>query len=191
VTNVQHRNDVIDLILLQHAEIRALFNRIAMARGEQKRELFHDLVRLLAVHEAAEEEIVHPAARKALTDGDAVIEHRLEEENEAKRALSELYELGVEHPQFDTRLALLADAVIRHAEREEREEFPHLRERLPDERLQRMAGVFQAAETVAPTRPHPALGESAAANLLAGPPAAVFDRIRDAVRDWRQAHRTD
>ena len=46
MTNVQHRNDVIDLILLQHSEIKALFNRLAMARGEQKRDLFQDLVRL-------------------------------------------------------------------------------------------------------------------------------------------------
>ena len=134
---------------------------------------------------------MHPAARKALADGDDVIEHRLEEENEAKRHLSELYELGVDHPRFDTRLALFADSVIRHAEREEREELVHLRERLPDERLQRMAGVFQAAEKVAPTRPHPGIGSSATANLLVGPPTAVFDRVRDAVRDWRQSHRTD
>jgi hypothetical protein len=25
-----------------------------------------------------------------------------------------------------------------------------------------------------------------AANLIAGPPLAMFDRMRDAVRDWRQ-----
>jgi hypothetical protein len=47
-----------------------------------------------------------------------------------------------------------------------------------------MAGAVRAAEAAAPTRPHPAAGESAAANALAGPPLAVFDRIRDAVRGW-------
>ncbi|WP_228782529.1 hypothetical protein [Nocardia abscessus] len=45
-----------------------------------------------------------------------------------------------------------------------------------------MAGSVRAAEAVAPTRPHPHAGESAAANLLAGPPLALFDRARD----WRQ-----
>jgi hypothetical protein len=47
-----------------------------------------------------------------------------------------------------------------------------------------MAGVVRAAEAAAPTRPHPAAGESAVANVMAGPPLALFDRVRDAVRDW-------
>jgi hypothetical protein len=58
---------------------------------------------------------------------------------------------------------------------------------VPTEQLQRMAGAVQAAEKLAPTRPHPKAGESAAANLLAGPPMALFDRLRDAVRDWRES----
>jgi hypothetical protein len=52
-----------------------------------------------------------------------------------------------------------------------------------------MAGALQAAEVAAPTRPHPKSGESGIANLLAGPPLALFDRARDAVRDWRQSQR--
>jgi hypothetical protein len=44
---------------------------------------------------------------------------------------------------------------------------------------------------IAQTRPRPGVGESAAPNLLAGPPAKVFDRIRDAVHGWRQSNRDD
>ncbi|MEV6099814.1 hypothetical protein [Nocardia sp. NPDC051981] len=46
--------------------------------------------------------------------------------------------------------------------------------------------VHECAEALAPTRPHPEVGVSLAANLLVGPPLAVFDRIRDAVREWRR-----
>ncbi|MEV7805489.1 hypothetical protein AB0O28_21325 [Microbispora sp. NPDC088329] len=53
----------------------------------------------------------------------------------------------------------------------------------------RMAGAVRAAEAISPTRPHPGAGESATANMLAGPPVAVFDKIRDAVRDWRQSNK--
>jgi hypothetical protein len=68
------------------------------AEATQQQELFEDLVRLLAVHETAEEEVVHPTARRKLDHGDEVVESRLHEEDEAKRALTELYDLGVEHP---------------------------------------------------------------------------------------------
>jgi hemerythrin superfamily protein len=190
VTDVRHQ-DVVDLLLAQHNEIKSLFSELRTARGERKRELFEDLVRLLAVHESAEEEVVHPAARRAISSGDEVVERRLHEEDEAKHQLAELYDLGVDHPEFDAKLAQLADAVVAHASREESEEFRSLREAVPAERLERMAGALKAAEATAPTRPHPKTGESATANLLVGPPVAVFDRMRDAVRDWRQSHPGD
>jgi hemerythrin superfamily protein len=190
MTSLQQK-DVVSLLLEQHNEIKNLFTQLATAQGAQKRDLFQDLVRLLAVHESAEETVVHPAARRAIEDGDQVVESRLREEDEAKHALAELYDLGVDHPDFDRKLAALRGAVIAHATREENDEFLYLRQHLPAERLQRMAGALKAAEKVAPTRPHPKTGESATANLLAGPPVAMFDRIRDAVRDWRQSHPDD
>jgi hypothetical protein len=44
-----------------------------------------------------------------------------------------------------------------------------------------MAGTVRAAEAVAPTRPHPGL-QGATANVLLGPPVAIMDRARDAIR---------
>jgi hypothetical protein len=49
------------------------------------------------------------------------------------------------------------------------------------ERLHTMAAAVRVAEAVAPTRPHPGV-ESATANLLLGPPIAIMDRARDAIR---------
>ena len=178
--------DVVDLLLEQHGQIKLLFSQVAEADGDQKRELFEDLVRLLAVHESAEEEVVHPTARRKLDDGDDIVDSRLEEEDQAKHTLADLYDLGVDHPDFDSRLRTLAGAVTRHATNEETEEFSRLREILQPDELRRMAGAVKAAEAMAPTRPHPMVGESATANLLAGPPLAVFDRARDAMRDWQQ-----
>ncbi|MEV7228237.1 MULTISPECIES: hemerythrin domain-containing protein [Polymorphospora] len=186
-TNVKH--DVVDLLVDQHGQIKSLFGQLARAGGTQKRELFEDLVRLLAVHESAEEIVVHPSARRRIDGGDSVTERLRHEEDQAKHELHALYELGVDHPDFDARLAKLSDAVIAHATREETEEFPSLRKSLSSAQLSRMAGALRVAEATAPTRPHPHTGESAAANLVAGPPLAVFDRVRDAVRDWREKHR--
>lgn len=178
--------DVVDVLLEQHDQIRSLFAEVGQAQGEVKRELFQDLVRLLAVHETAEESIVHPVARRALEGGDQVVDQRLEEEDRAKKELAELYDLGVDHPEFNARLQALGDEIIAHATSEENEEFLRLRTTVDSGRLHRMAGAFEAAEAVAPTRPHRIAPESGAGNLLAGAPVAIFDRVRDAVRDWRQ-----
>lgn len=184
-TNAGSDQDVVDLLVDQHEQIKRLFAEVSAATGDRKRDLFHDLVRLLAVHESAEEQVVHPTAKRRIADGESVIAARLEEEDQAKHTLAELYDLGVDHPDFDMRLRKFADDVLRHATAEETEEFIQLRQNLRPDELTRMAGVVRAAESAAPTRPHPAAGESAAANIIMGPPLALFDRIRDAVRDWR------
>lgn len=178
--------NVIDLLLEQHTQIKNLFRELSQAQGDRKRDLFEDLVRLLAVHETAEEIVVHPTARSAIANGENIVENRLHEESEAKHALAELHDMGVDHPDFDSKLAHLESDVIDHANHEEQEEFNQLAASLSQDRLRRMAGAVKAAEATAPTRPHPRAGESATANILAGPPIAVFDRVRDALRDWRE-----
>ena len=46
---------------------------------------------------------------------------------------------------------------------------------------ERMARAVEAAEAIAPTRPHPGV-ESPIANLALGPVVAVVDKARDAIR---------
>lgn len=179
--------NVVELLLEQHNQIKSLFEQLTMAQGDRKRDLFQDLVRLLAVHESAEEIVVHPTARKEIDNGEAIVDSRLQEEGEAKRALAELHDLGIDHPEFDTKLAALRRDVIDHATHEEQEEFTQLRAKLPEDRLRKMARAVRTAEATAPTRPHPGAGESKMANLLAGPPIAVFDRVADALRGWRES----
>jgi hemerythrin superfamily protein len=173
--------DVVDLLLEQHGQIEELFVRVAAAAGEQRRDLLNELVRLLAVHETAEEEIVHPLARSAVDDG-GVVDDRLAEEHQAKELLTDLYKQGPDGAGFPAALQALRDAVLTHAKHEERYEFPHLRSAVDAGRLRGLTAAVKAAEAVAPTRPHPGV-ESATANVLAGPAAAMFDRVRDAARD--------
>jgi hemerythrin superfamily protein len=180
------KKDVVDLLLEQHQRINRLFERLGTAKGQQKAELFRELVRLITAHESAEEEILHPVARIHQEDGDKLVRSRLREEHETKEELAELCDLGVDHQDFDIKLAELADTFNRHARHEEDDEFPDLRRNLSEARLRRMAAAVQAAEYTAPTRPHPATGESAAAQLLLGTPVAVFDRMRDTLRGWRR-----
>jgi hemerythrin superfamily protein len=172
--------DVVDFLQRQHREIRRLFDELTTAEGTRRRDTFHDLVRLLAVHETAEEEIVHPEVND-LDQGEPVVRARLGEERRAKELLTTLMRIGPDADGFDTLLTQLREDVLAHAEHEEHEEFPLLRAAHSPERLRAMAATARIAESIAPTRPHPGV-ESATANLLLGPPAAIMDRARDAIR---------
>jgi hemerythrin superfamily protein len=174
--------DVVVLLLTQHARIEELFTLVAGTSGDQRREAFQDLVRLLAVHETAEEEVVHPLSRGLVDGGDALIDDRLAEERDAKEMLVALTKADVTDDGFDAALLLLRTAVLTHARYEERYEFPQLRAKVPAQRLMALATAVRAAEAVAPTRPHPG-AESAKANLAAGPALAVADRARDLIRE--------
>lgn len=171
--------DVITFLKGQHQEIRHLFQQLR-APGADRTELFPCLVRLLAVHETAEEMVVHPQARRA-ADGAAVVEARLDEESKAKQSLADLERRGVGDPGFATELAAFEQAVLEHAEREEREEFPLLAG-ADDEVLRAMTAQLQLAEDMAPTHPHPHGPESALGNMMVGPFVSVVDRVRDALR---------
>ncbi len=173
--------DVVQLLKRQHQEIRDLFAEVEAASGQGRREAFGRLVRLLAVHETAEEEVVHPAARRAFPSGDKVVDDRLREEREAKEVLSELDGMDTDDPDFMPTLMALRDDILAHADSEERLEFERLRESTEPHKLVRMAKAVRAAEAMAPTHPHPGT-ESAARSILLGPFAAVMDRTRDAVR---------
>jgi hemerythrin superfamily protein len=172
--------DVVSFLKEQHEQIRQLFTELRAANGKAREEAFFSLRRLLAVHETAEEEIVHPAARRALRDGDSVVDARLLEENQAKKTLAKLEGMHIDSTEFATELDLLERSVLTHARAEEQEEFSRLGSSLDQGRLEKMRAAAEFAEKMAPTRPHPGV-ESPAANLLLGPFAAMLDRTRDAL----------
>jgi hemerythrin superfamily protein len=173
--------DAVDLLTGQHQEVRQLFSQL-QAGGQGREDTFECLVRLLAVHETAEEEVVYPALRRTGPEGDQVAEARKAEEDEAKTMLSDLEKIGVGGEGFDARLQALQAAVLAHAESEEREVFPRLRQGLDPDALQSMRASIETAEKMAPTHPHPHGPESAVGNMVVGPFVAVADKVRDALR---------
>jgi hemerythrin superfamily protein len=177
-TMISNGTDVVMFLKEQHEQIKAGFQQVQESTGKDRETAFYALRRLLAVHETAEEEIVHPAARRALPDGDLVVDARLREENEAKKMLSALEDMDVDSADFINRFSLLEQSVLAHAQKEEVEEFERLRTRFDADRLERMRDAVSVAESIAPTRPHAGI-ESQAANVLMGPFASMIDRARD------------
>ncbi len=177
---ISSAKDVVGFLKEQHEQIKGLFTSVLAQHGTRRQEAFLELRRLLAIHETAEEEVVHPAAKRARAVGEATVSARLREENEAKKALVDLERLDVDSRDFNTKFRMLHSAVLEHAQREEAEEFDKLGDELSEDQLRRMRKAVEFAEAIAPTRPHPGV-ESAAANMLIGPFATLVDRARDAI----------
>jgi hypothetical protein len=173
-------NDVAIFLTAQHEREKVMFARVMDSHGEARKRDFTALRRLLAVHEAAEEAIVHPAVSVGLPGGERVIQARLAEELMGKTMLVELETLPVDSPEFDWRLHAFQATFLQHGEAEEQEEFPRLGRVLDSAKLAYMRKAALLAQAVAPTRPHPGV-ESAAANLVAGPFLSMLDRTRDAL----------
>jgi hemerythrin superfamily protein len=180
-TFVQSTDDVVKFLKDQHNLIKDMFEEVLSASDPKAREkAFTELRQLLAVHETAEEMVVHPRVRREVADGEQIVDARLEEENQAKEQLSKLESMDFSSKEFITELTKFRDAVIDHAEHEENEEFDKLQRKLDSADRERMAKAVLAAEAIAPTRPHPGV-ESAKANFAVGPFASMLDRARDAI----------
>jgi len=181
-TFVQSTDDAVQLLTDQHNLIKDLFEEVLSASSDEARDKsFTELRQLLAVHETAEEMVIHPRARHELSDGDAIVDARLAEEHEAKEQLSKLEKMDIGSKEFITELTQFRDAVVDHAEHEESEEFNKLERKLSSDDLERMAKALQAAQAIAPTRPHAGV-ESAKLNFAVGPFASMLDRARDLIK---------
>jgi hemerythrin superfamily protein len=180
-TFVQSTDDVVAFLKDQHNLIKDMFEEVFSASSDEAREVaFTELRQLLAVHETAEEMVVHPRARGEVDSGDAIVDARLAEEHDAKEQLSALEAMDFGSPEFLAELEKFRDAVITHAEAEETEEFDKLQKELDADDLKRMAAAVRAAQAIAPTRPHPGV-ESAKLNFAVGPFASMLDRARDLI----------
>ena len=179
---VQSPDEVIAFLEAQHALIEDMFDEVLYASDPQAREKpFIELRQLLAVHEAAEEMLVHPRVRRDFDGGDAIVDALLNEEHDAKEQLSRIENIDVTSQQFIDELSQLREAVLAHAEHEESEEFPKLQRELDANDLKRMGTAVRAAEAIAPTRPHAGV-ESAKLNFAVGPFVSMLDRARDAIQ---------
>jgi hemerythrin superfamily protein len=181
---VDNARDVVTFLKAQHQQIKALFAEVNASSGVDREEAFTQLRRLLAVHETAEEEVVHPRAKHELANGETVVGARLQEEHEAKEALAELEKLNIDSTEFQSKFAQFEKDVVAHAEAEEHEEFAELAHELDDAQLERMRNAVKLAEKMAPTHPHPGV-ESQAENMMAGPFAMMLDRAKDLITGKR------
>ncbi len=173
--------DVLDLLLQDHHEAEGLLKRFERTAEAQRGEYFCEVVQTLVGHEVTEELTVYPTLSTESSEADAVVEARLGEQQEAEASLSELERLDPQSAVFADQFLKLRDAVLAHAQAEESTVFPLLRRATTDREREELGERYEKAKQGAPTHPHPHAPDTAPANKLAVPVAALFDRARDAV----------
>lgn len=176
-------SDILELLLEDHRDFRELLRELEDAPPDQREDLFRYVVSRLASHEAAEEAVVHRAVRDDVPGGEKVAAARLSEEQEAEQLLARMAEMDPELSEFTDAVAGLRGDVLQHAENEERDEFPKLREHVDEGRRQKLGQAFQKLRDSGPTRPHPNTPQTPEVRAAAGPIVGMFDRARDAARN--------
>lgn len=136
-------------VTAQHGMIRAGFHAVKAASGNEQETATRELLRLLAMHEAAEELTVHPALAHAGSGPLGVGEDRMQEEQQAVQLVERLQALDVGSYEYKMQFRLLEEAVTHHATSEETSELPLFETLTATERLtagQALRAVTNAVE---------------------------------------------
>lgn len=174
-------NNLIDVIMADHREVEAVFAELESGQGspQHRRDLADHVIAELVRHSVAEEQHMYPAARDALSDGDEIADHELEEHAEAERVMKSLDGLDPEDSKFDELIGKLIADIRHHVEDEETDLLPRLRENCTEEQLQDLGEKVLQAKKLAPTHPHPSAPDTPPANKILGPGVGLVDRMRD------------
>jgi hemerythrin superfamily protein len=174
---VDNRTDVAALVAADHREVEALFDQLDAGTGDRGA-IAQEVVRLLSRHAVAEEQVLYPALRAA-EGGDQLADHAIQEHQVVKDALSRVQRGDPDDEGFGSSLTTVMEEVRLHANQEEAELLPLLREVVGEERMAELGRDYVAARDKAPTRPHPHAPNTPPGNVVAGAVAAPLDKVRD------------
>ena len=141
--------DVTAVIAEQHEETKQALRGLLAHRGAERADLFRKLRVTMALHETAEELTVHPEAMRQLGGNDRSIRDRVAEESEAGQLIGRLELLDNDSDAFGDGFEELATSVTRHAQSEEADEWPALREITDMAANERMVAVMSAVPGLA------------------------------------------
>lgn len=178
-----HGGDLIAELTTDHREVEELFAELERSGtdDETRREAVSKVIAELVRHSVAEEMYLYPTARKALPDGDALVDEELREHVEAEEVMKQLEGCHPSDAEFDRLVRRLIDDVRHHIADEESVLFPRLHAACSAEQLADLGDKVRQAKSVAPTRPHPSAPDRPPLNKLLAPGTGLVDRLRDAL----------
>jgi len=173
--------DMVSVLVKDHEEIKEFFGRLeATTDAEERRDIADRLTAEVARHSVAEEMFLYPAARKALANGDELVDEELQEHAEAEELLKRWEGMAGNDPEFMTLYGKIKEGLLHHIDEEEEPKlFPEMQRALSTEEQQQLGQRITTAKKLAPTRPHPSAPDEPPMNMVVGVPTGVVDRIRD------------
>jgi hemerythrin-like domain-containing protein len=180
--------DAIKFLKGEHQSVERLFKSFERAGDgahKTKRRLVDHMIAELSQHAAIEEEVLYPAARRAVASSEDEVLEALEEHHLVKWELRELQGMAPTEERFQPKVAVLIENVRHHVREEEGELFPLLRAELGRKRLLELGDELRTSKRFAPTRPHPRSPDEPPGNLLPNTVAGAVDKARDLVRSAR------
>lgn len=183
---MDEQSDVIEILSHDHREVEQMFAELDSLRGagdeqssSRRKDVAEQVVIELVRHAVAEEAVVYPKVKEKVSEAEA--EHAKQEHAEAEATMKRLEKLNPQDPGFEAELQTLMTEIREHVAEEENEMFPHMRSIFSQQELVSMGGQVEAVKKIAPTRPHPSAPDQPPGDLMIGPVAGLFDRLRDAV----------
>lgn len=152
--------DVLQELTDEHRRLRALFKELMEAApGDQARKRLLDGPTVeLVRHLVAEENYLHPAVRRCLTDGDRIIEDGRSANAELENLLRELEGRKADAPDFDQLLTVLHNETVAHIEDAHHIMFTQLRQHCPRSTREELGDAMRRAAESAGTRTPAGLG---------------------------------
>jgi hemerythrin-like domain-containing protein len=175
--------DAIASLKADHAAVEKLFKRfegLGPRAVKSKADIADKVIAALSQHAAIEEQVLYPAARERLPDGDPMVLEALEEHHIVKWVLSELDGMSPDDERFDAKFTVLAESVRHHVKEEEGELFPKLRKGFTRSELDELGAQLATAKRSASTRPHPRLPDEPPGNLITAAATLPLDMARGA-----------
>ena len=178
------RADAIELLTSDHREVEQYFKQYEAAVNDPgvAHHAAEEIIRELSVHAAVEEMILYPLLAKVDPQQKGLVDHSLEEHQEVKELLAQVDGKPANDSNVRKVMAQLKSSVEEHVSEEEGKVFPALRSHVKEDELMELGEKMAKAKATAPTHPHPHAPDTPPGNLVAGPLAAMADKVRDLLR---------
>ena len=127
------------LLEQQHREVEALFAKLEMG-GKDARATAKELAQNLLAHMVIEQAIFYPDVNEADEDG---VHEAYEEHHIARTQINRLLATEADDETFKAKVIALKELIEHHVKEEEKELFPKVRKKIPEERLTTLGAAMK------------------------------------------------